>query len=112
MMGGDDTRQVEKIASLEANFQHIMKAVDLINLRLERLPTHEDLKVYATAAEVSALKQQITDLQRQLEDAKLMIEERSPATLWQRLVKVALGIGAIGGAFAILSRYVSLTWRQ
>ncbi len=99
-----DKDQVAQVAALEANLEHIMKAIDKINDRLDRLPTHKDLQLYATAAEVTALKNEVASLRKQ-------IDEQSPASFGQRIVRWALGVGAIGGALGVISRYVSFTWK-
>ena len=103
-MMGNEQDQVAKVAALEANLAHIMKAIDKINDRLDELPKHKDLELYATAAEVSALRSEVASLKRQL-------EEQSPSSLGHRVVKWALGIGAVGGALGVISRYISISWR-
>lgn len=99
--------QVKELATLATNVGHIMTAIDKINDRLDKLPTHSDLKSYVTTAEVDALRREISSLREEIAD----LRAESPASLWTRFVKIAVGVGALGGAFAVLKQYVQVTWK-
>ena len=83
--------QIRQLAEVAANYKHIMSALSELKEDVKALPTHADLKLYATSSELSALRQQVEKL-----------EQGSPKSIAVKAQVVALWLAAIAGAFSTL----------
>lgn len=83
--------QIAQLATVEANYTHIMAALEQLKKNVEALPTHKDLSIYATSAELNALRSQVEELKR-----------NSPGSIWEKAVRFAGGLMALYGAWQLL----------
>lgn len=78
-----------------ANYKHIMAALTELKDDVKALPTHADLKLYATAKELQNLREQVEELKRD-----------SPRSLASRVQTWALWLLAVAGAIQLLLKVV------
>ena len=98
--------QITALAEVRANYTHIVDALRKLDGRLDEF--HRDMKLYASEADVKALRAEVSALREQVETLK----RESPASVWKRLVGLSVGVGAIGAAWAIVTHYISIEVRK
>jgi hypothetical protein len=87
--------QIRELAEVGANYKHIMSALNELKDNVRALPTHADLKVYATSKEVDTLRAQVEEL-----------KQGSPKSIAIKAQVVALWLAAIAGAVSTLLHLV------
>jgi len=86
--------QIAQLATVEANYTHIMAALKSLTEKVQELPTHQDLSIYATSKELDALRSQVEELKR-----------NSPGSIWEKAVRFSGGLLAIYGAWQLVQHF-------
>ena len=98
--------QITALAEVRANYVHIVDSLKKLDTRLDEF--HRDMKLYASEADVKALRAELATLREQIEELK----RNSPASLWRRMVGIAAGVGILGSALAIITQYINIEVRK
>ena len=94
--------QIRELATLSANVRHLIDQMDKLqrtfSAELGRLVTqdHHD-------AQMRAVSKRMDDIESRFDEK---IKEQSPGTLFDKIVRIAIGISAIFAAAGVLGIYI------
>ena len=94
--------QIRELATVAANVRHLVDQVD----RLQKSLATELSKLVTQAhheAQMRAITERVDAIESRFEEK---LEEQSPGTLFDKVVRIAVGISAIFAAAGVLGMYI------